>query len=371
MKKQVMAAISGLTMLGVLLGGCGNTAPAGSSAGTAGASAASEASASAEVQGTSASDTAETSGSGEKYCFYFPSAHAYGDEVSGYAEEYAKENGMNLKVMVGSDWEQETQDNNMRALMADGYSSIMAYPSTDGASGLFEELEQSGAKIVTYGASTSEQTELFSAATDVEKAAYTACEDTIEAMGGKGGILNVLEVLTDTNTLKRQKGVNDCIAAHDGVELVQEVAGINSIDEGVEKISSALAANDGKINGIVCTGNQSSSAAVQVLNDYYDRNPDAEKIILVTIDTPDDVMQGIDDGVVYGTIAQNTRAHGQVPLALLKLMNEGYEKKEGTFFIDTGCVLVTKDNKDSYSDDLQKLTDQIMDSLTTDYLQKA
>lgn len=305
-----------------------------------------------------------------KYCFYFPAAHAYGDETSKYAQEYADENGLDLKIMVGPDWEQSSQDTNMRALAADGYDSFMVYPSSDGASGLFDELESSGMQIVTYGACTSDEKEMFSAATDVEQAAYTACDEVIKAMGGKGGILDVLEVLTDTNTLKRQKGVNQCIKDNDGVELVQEVAGINSIDEGVEKISSALAANDGKINGIVCTGNQSSSAAVQVLNDYYDRNPDADKIILITIDTPDDVMDGIDKGIVYGTIAQNTQAHGQVPLAILKLLNEGYKKVDGTFFIDTGCVLVTKDNKDTYKEDLQKLTDQLIGDLTTKYLEK-
>lgn len=309
-------------------------------------------------------------GGNHKYCFYFPAAHAYGDETSKYAEEYAKENNIDLKVMVGADWEQSTQDTNMRALAADGYDSIMVYPSTDGASGLFDELEGAGVNIVTYGASTSDQVELFSAATDVEQAAYTACDEVIKAMGGQGGVLDVLEVLTDTNTLKRQTGVNRCIDEHDGVELVQEVAGINSIDEGVEKISSALAANEGKINGIVCTGNQSSSAAVQVLNDYYSRNPGADKIILVTIDTPDDVMEGIDSGVVYGTIAQNTQAHGQIPLAILKLLNEGYKKVDGTFFIDTGCVLVTTENKDSFQDDLKALTKQIIDELPTKYLKK-
>ncbi len=45
-----------------------------------------------------------------------------------------------------------------------------------------------------------------------EKAAKMACEEVNKAMGGKGGILNVLETLTDTNTVKRQKGVNEAIA---------------------------------------------------------------------------------------------------------------------------------------------------------------
>ncbi len=305
-----------------------------------------------------------------KYCFYFPMPHAFGNEVNGYAVEFAEEQGIELYTMFGSAFEQSDEDTNMRALAADGYNAFMAMPATDGASGLFQELGDFDVDVVTFGAATSGQGELFCVATDVETAAYEACEDVIEALGGKGGILNVLEVLNDTNTIKRQAGVNACIEAHDGVELVQEVADIDSIDEGVEKISSALAANEGKVNGMVCTGNQASSAAVQVLNDYYDRNPDAEKIVLVTIDTPEDVMAGIESGVVYGTIAQNTRAMGSVPLVILQMLADGYEKIEGTYFIDSGCTLVTKENVETFPDDLAVITQNIIDSLDGTYLTK-
>ena len=305
-----------------------------------------------------------------KYVWYFPAAHAYGDEVMGYVQPFVDETGIEVRTMIGSDWEQATEDANLQALVADGYTNISCYPSSDGAAGLFDELKSFGVNVICFGAGTSQGTEDFVVATDVEAAAYDACRYVIEAMGGTGGILNVLEVLTDTNTLKRKDGIDRCIAETDGVELVQEVAGINSIDEGVEKISSALYANLENINGIVCTGNQSSSAAVQVLDDYYARNPEAEKIYLVTIDTPEDVMNGIQSGVVYGTIAQNTFAHGYVPFKILTLMNDGYTKVEGKTFIDSGCVLVTKDNFDNFSEDLQKVTDKIIEDLTTVYLTK-
>lgn len=306
-----------------------------------------------------------------KYVWYFPAAHSYGDEVMGYAEQFSADKGIEIRTMIGADWEQATEDANLQALVADGYTNISVYPSSDGAAGLFDELAGFGVNVVAYGAGTSQGTEQFLVATDVQAAAYAACEYVIEAMGGEGGILNVLEVLSDTNTLKRKAGIEECIAAHDGVELVQEVAGINNIEEGKVKIESALNANLEAINGIVCTGNQSSSAAVQVLDDYYERNPEADKIYLVTIDTPEDVMNGIKSGVVYGTIAQNTFAHGYIPMEILRLMNEeGYKKVDGTYFIDSGCALVTEENFDTFGEDLQKVTDQIIADLTTVYLTK-
>lgn len=305
-----------------------------------------------------------------KYAWYFPAAHSYGEEVKGFAEQFAKDTGVDIKFLIGSDWEQSTEDNNLRALVADGYTNISCFPSSDGAAGLYDELKGFGVNIVGFGGATSQQTELFCVATDVQAAAYAACGYAIDAMGGKGGILNVLEVLSDTNTLKRKAGVEQCIADHEGVTLVQQVADITTIAEGVEKISAAVSSGAGQINGIVCTGNQTSAAAVQVLDDYYARNPGAEKIYLVCIDTPDDVMKGIQDGVVYGTIAQNTFAHGYIPLVILQMLNDGYKKVDGTYFIDSGAVLVTKDNIDTFKNDIQKVTDQIMADLPVKYLTK-
>ena len=305
-----------------------------------------------------------------KFAWYFPSAAPYGQEVMGYAEQFVKDSGLDVRIMLGSKFDQTTQDTNLRALVADGYTYISSFPVGDGVAGTYEELMDFGAHIVGYGGATAEQTEEFCVATDTQAAAYAACDYVIDAMGGSGGILNVLENLSDTNTIKRKNGVEACIADHEGVELVQEVGDIQSIDQGVEKISTALTANIDKIDGIVCTGSKTSSAAAQVLADYYDRNPEAEKVWLVTIDTPEDVVKGIQEGYVYGTIAQNTFAHGYIPMMILQYMSEGYEKVEGEFFIDSGCVLVTQENLDSYSEDLQVVTDQIIADLTTKYLVK-
>ena len=56
-------------------------------------------------------------------------------------------------------------------------------------------------------------------------------------MGGEGEMVNVLEQLSDVNTQKRQKGVEDAVAETDGkVTIVQTVADISTVDQGYEKI---------------------------------------------------------------------------------------------------------------------------------------
>ena len=86
-------------------------------------------------------------------------------------------------------------------------------------------------------------------------------------------------------------------------------------------------------------------------------------------DTADDVMKGIEDGIVYGTMAQNVDAHGYVSCAVLYYMaSEGYVAADDQFLVDSGVVLVTKDNLDTYNDDLDALTKTITEELTTKYL---
>lgn len=303
-----------------------------------------------------------------KIGWYAPGTNQYTDAVGKAVEKFAADYGADVRIIFG-DLEQATMDAQVRAMVADGYTNISSFPCTEGASGLYDELIAQGVNCVTYGASTSAQSEMLCAASNVKAAAYSATEAVIGAMGGSGKILNVLEVLTDSNTAKRREGVIECVDAHEGVEIAMEIADISSIEEGVTKISSALGALGGEIDGIVCTGTINSSAVVQVMDDYYGRNPDAAPIYIVCCDCADDVMMGIEKGIIYGTMAQNVNAHGYLSCAMLYYMAaENMKPVEGQFLVDTGVVLVTKDNLSTYAADLDALTAKLTSELTTTYL---
>lgn len=197
-----------------------------------------------------------------------------------------------------------------------------------------------------------------------------ATEAVIEMMGGKGNILNVLEVLEDPNTALRKEGVEEAVAKYPDVKIIQEVAGIKNQEEAVSKIESALTANMGEIDAIVCTGMVTSVGMAQVLGDYYEQQGTDKHIYTVGIDTDDGLMKAIEEGIVDATIAQNNKGHGYIPCMILKYMGEGYTVKEDQYFVDAGTVLVTKDNMDTYSADLEEKTQAILDELTTTYLTK-
>jgi ribose transport system substrate-binding protein len=90
--------------------------------------------------------------------------------------------------------------------------------------------------VINFGADSARpNASVFAVATDVYQSAYDQCEKIIEMMGGKGNLLNVLEVLEDPNTALRKQAIDDCVAKHPDVNIIQEVAGIKTAEEAVTK----------------------------------------------------------------------------------------------------------------------------------------
>lgn len=370
MKAKKVLALVMSTVLAFGLAACGSSA--GEAPATE-APAAEEAEAPAEEAAPAEETEAPAASSDVKIAWYAPAPHPYFDDVKKGVEKFQEEQGVEVIMQIGPDWTQASENEKVEALVAQGVNAISIYPcDASGANGLYEEIyENMGVNVVNFGTDTNKPTTAkFAVGTDVKQAAYEAAEAVIKMMGEKGKILNVLEVLEDPNTALRKEGVEECVAAYPDVEIIQEIAGIKNQEEAVSKIESAMSAHGNEITGIVCTGMVTSVGMTQVLNDYYSKNPDAPHIYAIGIDTDSGVMQGIQDGVVDATIAQNNLGHGYISCMLLKYLGEGYSVKDGVYFVNSGNVIVTKDNIDSYQSDLDKTTEEILGSLTTDYLTK-
>lgn len=313
------------------------------------------------------------SSEGGKIAWYAPAPHPYFDDVQKGVEKFQEDFDIEVEMQIGPDWTQASENEKVEALIAQGVKGLSIYPcDASGANGLYEEISEGmGVNVINFGTDTKKPTAAkFAVATDVKQAAYDATQAVIDLMGGQGKILNVLEVLEDPNTALRKEGVEECVAANPGVEIIQEIAGIKNQEEAVSKIESAIAAHGDSIDAIVCTGMVTSVGMTQVLNDYYAKTPDAKHIFAIGIDTDSGVMKGIEEGVVDATVAQNNLGHGYLSCLLLKYMGEGFEPKEDAYFVNPGHVIVTKDNITTYQDDLDKVTEDIAESITTDYLEE-
>ena len=303
--------------------------------------------------------------------WYAPAPHPYFETVEEGIDAFSEEFGVEVNKQVGPDWAQDSQNQRMEALVAQGARSFSVYPADAvGANGLYGELVAQGAKIVNFGGSTAEPTPAsFVVATDVKVAAMQAAEALIESMGGSGKIINVLEVLEDSNTAKRKAGIEEVVANYPDVEIIQEISGMKSAEEAVQKVSDAIAANAETVDGIIATGFTPSVAIAQVLADYAAQGGERD-IKAVGIDTDPVVMQAIADGVMTGTISQNPYGHGYLSLLALMCMENGYVPVEGAYHIDAGTAFVTAENLETFAADIDAVTEDIKANLLTQYMTK-
>jgi ribose transport system substrate-binding protein len=329
----------------------------------------------APVAGSEAAQTVEepaAAAAGDfKPVWYAPAPHPYFEEVRAGIEAYEAESGIAVEKQIGPDWEQGSQNERMEALAAKGFNAFSVYPSdASGANGLYEELTARDIDIISFGTSTGQPTTAsFAVATDVKAAAMRAAEELIKAMGEKGNIINVLEVLEDPNTALRKQGIEEVVAQYPDVTIIQEVAGMQTVDEATLKIGDALSANIDRVDGIIATGYTPSVAIAQVLTEYKARDG-ARTVHAVGIDTDEVVMQAIRDGVMDGTIVQNPYGHGYLSMLLLQYLSEGYTPKAGAYFVDAGFAFATQENLETYSEDVLDVTEQIKSELLDKYLEK-
>lgn len=315
----------------------------------------------------------ETEGFKGKLAWYAPAPHPYFEEVKIGVEQFIADMGIDVIMQVGPDWTQASENEKVESLVAQGVTGISIYPcDATGANGLYEEIGALGVHVVNFGTDTARpNTSEFAVATDVYEAAYDACEKLIELMGGSGNILNVLEVLEDPNTALRKEAIEACAAAHPGVSIIQEIAGIQTSDEAVSKIESAMSANVGNIDGIIGTGFMTTVGIAQNLADYYEKQGTDKHIAAIGIDTDPIVLKAIEDGILDGTIAQNPVGQGYLSMMLLKLMDEGYTPASpDNYFVAGGHLFVGKHNLTTYEAEIGKVTEQLSAELTTKYLKK-
>ena len=300
-----------------------------------------------------------------KIVFYFPNIHPYYEAVTKGLEKFEEDFGIHIDYTYGSGWTQNISNENIESLVASGYKGICDGPFDANASNLlYEEVVEQGVFVTTYGSVPNTPTPAsFSFATDIKGAAMKAAEIVIKHMGEKGNILNILEVMEDPNTILRKQGVEEVVAKYPNVQIIQEVAGMSTIEESLEKVGAALSARVDEIDGIITTGYTPSVAVATLLTDMEN-----DRIAFCGIDDDPALLKAIKAGYATATIAQNPYGQGYLGALSLKLLIDGHATKKDFEFINSGLVVVTKENADTFIDDLWSVTFEIADNFEKNYL---
>lgn len=307
-----------------------------------------------------------------KLTIYWPAPDTYFEEniQPGY-QAVEEKYGVSFDYAIGTEWTQDIENQIVEAKAAGGYDLFMIYGAdTSGANALYKELYEAGGKVVNYGGVMDDpQESALTVCGDVYQYSYEATCKMIESIDGDAKIINVLENLGDVNTLERQRGVEAAVAEYEGAEIVQTIGDITTEDEGYEKTFNALAANPGA-NGIIATGGTASRGLANALKDYYASNSEAEHLFAVATDPSEEVMNGIENGTIDIGVAQNGYGQGYIGALALLHLADGWEPVEWGEHIVSGFVLITKDNMDTYSSEIEQLSIDIANDLETVYMKK-
>jgi len=276
---------------------------------------------------------------------------------------------------VPQEWQLDQQNKLLESLAAQGYNAFGIFPGdATGTNETIAELEGFGALSVAIGGCTqSPSPAKFCLATDVYRSAYLGTKALIEAMGGKGAIMHAGSRLVDPNTQLRIAAIDQAIKEAGGaVTLYQHVTDTDSQETGDAKINGVLAADAANIGGIIATGYVSSVIAARALENLGDG-----RIKMIGIDDDPIVLEAINKGVIQGTMAQNPYGQGYIAAYALKRLHEGCsmnpnavfdENPQNATFIDSGTLLISKDNLKSYRDELKGIADGIISGFDAKYL---
>ena len=277
---------------------------------------------------------------------------------------------------VPSEWKLNLQTELIESLMTQGYNGFGIFPGDAvGINSTIDELAANKAPSIALAGCAQDPTKAaFCLGTDVFNSAYLGTKALIKAMGGKGRIVHLAGLLVDPNTKLRMEAVEKAVKETNGaVTLIQHLTDTDQQEAADQKINALLGAQKDQIDGMVATAYIPSVVAAKSLHNLGDK-----RIKLVGIDDDKIVLDGIKDGFVAGTMAQNPYGQGYIAAYVLDLMASGtctvnpeapfIKTPQTARFIDSGTLLISAANVDTYKNDLKKLTSDLLSSFKQKYL---
>ncbi|MDB5523435.1 MAG: monosaccharide transporter substrate-binding protein family [Rhizobium sp.] len=280
-----------------------------------------------------------------------------------------------VEYKVPSEWKLERQTELLDSLAAQGINAFGIFPGDAvGLNSTLSEFKSNGIPTIAIAGCTQDPTDAnFCLATDVYQSAYLGTKALIEAMGGKGAVVHMAGLLIDPNTQLRVQAVEKAVAETNGaVTLLQTIGDTDNQEKGDQKINALLASQKDNVGGIIATGYVSSVVTATALKNLGDK-----RIKMIGIDDDKIVLDGIKDGFVSGTMAQNPYGQAYIGAYALDLIAGGCTVKadapwvktpQTAHFIDSGTLLISSANAGTYHDDLKALTKKLQSSFKDTYL---
>ncbi|MCI9134462.1 MAG: sugar ABC transporter substrate-binding protein [Lachnospiraceae bacterium] len=176
----------------------------------------------------------------------------------------------------------------------------------------------------------------------------TAVDMIAEVSGGEANILAVLGNLTTTNQVEMLNGMKSRIEEkYPDIKIVDAVADDNDLSKAVALFQDNFNTYP-EIDTVVMLEATGGPGAAQVAREMK------KEVRILDIDAVEETIDNIIAGDEWATMAQNffKRGYESVRMAFEYLEAEG--NVEFPKYVDSGTVLITQENADTYEEDLWK-----------------
>lgn len=198
-----------------------------------------------------------------------------------------------------------------------------------------------GIPTVMFDADSPESDRLMYIGTDNVVAGKTAGQALVDLMGGKGKVILITAGLAALNLNQRLDGARQAIAGTD-IEIIGLEAHNENLDKAYDIVENVVTANP-DLKGIYMTSG--AHVAAQALK-AMGKKPG--EIVVVGFDVFDPMPELIREGYVSATVSQRPFLMGELSVKWLIDLNKGVKKPPKSKILDTGTILVTKDNLEEY-----------------------
>lgn len=210
---------------------------------------------------------------------------------------------------------------------------------------LYVEAQEAGIPIIDISSDSGEASGRISfIGTDNTTYGQMAADYINEIMGGEAHVLTMMANLDTSNQLEQRVAFEEkCAAEYPGIETVLVDEDNGDAAQALQKFADDLKAHP-EIDTIFCL---ESIGGVAAANAVAELGREGE-ITILAIDDNEDTVQLIRDGKIWGTMAQNFYKMGYVAgeYAMKYLAGEEVDS-----IVDSGTVLITAENADTYSFD--------------------
>jgi ribose transport system substrate-binding protein len=274
--------------------------------------------------------------------------HPYYDPCYEGFQDAAKKYGVKVDFRAAKAFEVPQQVEvieNLIALHVDGVA--ISALDDQGLVPVIDEASKAGIKVITFDAPAPSSKALTYIGTMNEAAGYSAGEAFVKVMNGQGEVAVLQGGLGAPNLNDRFKGFERCLKEKaPNMKIVAREDEQGKIDMTVNKTEALLQAHP-NLKGIFGVSAECVPGAAAALK----QQGKSGQIVLAGFDDLPDTLAAIKSGAANFCIAQRTYKMGW--LAVEKLI-EATEGKPLPKEIDTGVLIITKDNADTYMQDMKR-----------------